>query len=141
MTQPYVIEYGFEKTGRSKGEHSRSKGERTIEIEKRGGPMMVDQQLKPQGPIKAIVLDVFGTLCEIWDKRGPFAKLARLSSDRAQARELLMTLPLTLRRAASELHLESVDRDELEADLQAELESIELSPRWRPHSKPSGRAA
>lgn len=86
---------------------------------------MVEQ---PRKKIKAIVLDAYGTLCEIRDKRGPFAKLARLSPDRAQARDLLMTHPLTLRQAASELHVESVDLDELEADLRAELGSIQLYP-------------
>ena len=90
--------------------------------------MMVDQQRKPQRPIKAIVLDAYGTLCEIKDKRGPFAKLARLSPDRAKARELLMTRPLSLREAATELHAEGVDLDALEADLHAELASISLFP-------------
>jgi hypothetical protein len=51
----------------------RSKGERMNETEQLGGPMMVDQQRKPQHPIRAIVFDAFGTLCEIRGKRGPFS--------------------------------------------------------------------
>jgi HAD superfamily hydrolase (TIGR01549 family) len=98
------------------------------ETEQVGALTMIDQQRKPQRPIRAIVLDAFGTLCEIRDKRGPFAKLARLSPDRAQARELLMTQPLTLRQAASVLHVEAVDLNQLEADLRAELASIQLFP-------------
>jgi HAD superfamily hydrolase (TIGR01549 family) len=98
------------------------------ETEQVGALTMIDQQRKPQRPIRAIVLDAFGTLCEIRDKRGPFAKLARLSPDRALARELLMTRPLTLRQAASVLHVEAVDLDQLEADLRAELASIQLFP-------------
>jgi HAD superfamily hydrolase (TIGR01549 family) len=79
-------------------------------------------------PIKAIVLDAFGTLCEIQDKRGPYGQLARFSTDRQHARELLMTRPLGLREAARELHAGGVDLDALEAELAVELASIQLYP-------------
>jgi HAD superfamily hydrolase (TIGR01549 family) len=132
MTQRCVMDYGYEDDRSLRGRTwmlESSKGERMTETEQVGALTMIDQQRKALRPIRAIVLDAFGTLCEIRDKRGPFAKLARLSPDRAQARELLMTRPLTLRQAASELHVEEeVDLDQLEADLRVELASIQLFP-------------
>lgn len=79
--------------------------------------------------IDAVVFDAFGTLCEIRDKRNPYARLVRPYGDTAAAIRLIMTQPLTLREAAYQLDFHDEEAiDELEADLAAELASIELYP-------------
>nr|WP_241021616.1 HAD-IA family hydrolase [Burkholderia sp. Ac-20353] len=72
------------------------------------------------------MFDAYGTLCEIRDKRRPFAKLVNASPDRQRARDLVMTRPFNLREAAREFDVDGLDLDELEDDLVAELASIEL---------------
>ncbi len=76
--------------------------------------------------IKGILFDAYGTLCDIRDKRRPFAKLVQASPDRQRARDLVMTRPFDLREAAREFDVDGVDLDVLEDDLAAELASIEL---------------
>ncbi|PCE29957.1 HAD family hydrolase [Burkholderia ubonensis] len=75
---------------------------------------------------KGILFDAYGTLCEIRDKRRPFAKLVQASPDRQRARDLVMTRPFNLREAAREFEVDGLDLDVLEDDLAAELASIEL---------------
>ncbi|RQS59132.1 HAD family hydrolase [Burkholderia sp. Bp8963] len=76
--------------------------------------------------VKGVLFDAYGTLCEIRDKRRPFAKLVNASPDRQRARDLVMTRPFNLREAAQEFDVDGLDLDALEDDLAAELASIEL---------------
>ncbi|MDR5780860.1 HAD family hydrolase [Caballeronia sp. LZ065] len=78
--------------------------------------------------IKAVVFDAFGTLCEIGDKRRPYARLARAQRDRPGTSAQLMSAPLSLREAAAALDVALDGIDALERDLQAELASIRLYP-------------
>lgn len=85
--------------------------------------------LQESGGIKFVVFDAFGTLCRIRDPRHTYGKLLRHCDDRATARELVMTKPLTLRDAGRELGVyDDALIASLEADLAAELASIELYP-------------
>ncbi|MET5019743.1 HAD family hydrolase, partial [Burkholderia pseudomallei] len=67
------------------------------------------------------------TLVEIQDRRHPFARLARISRDRRQ-RELVMTRALSLQEAGQALGSRRIDMAALDADLAAELASIQLFP-------------
>jgi FMN phosphatase YigB (HAD superfamily) len=82
------------------------------------------------GEIRAVVFDAFGTLCRIRDRRNPYARLLKNHGDRQyDARRLVLTQPLTLREAAQRLDV--FDENLIvhcEADLEAELASIELYP-------------
>lgn len=92
-------------------------------------------QLDKAEKVSAVVLDVYGTIAAITDTRNPFGKLLRFGELQGRAktpqdRMTLMTQAISLSEAATVLGIALTDRqlEELKADLQAELASIELYP-------------
>lgn len=79
--------------------------------------------------IKAVVFDVFGTLCRIGDKRRPFRQVAALSREPGRAMEI-MARPVGLAGYAAEVapDLDPAALVRLERDLHEELLSVELYP-------------
>jgi HAD superfamily hydrolase (TIGR01549 family) len=78
------------------------------------------------GPVKALLLDAFGTMCEIRDRRSPFVRLTRHFSDRKAWLKNTLTSRSTLADIALKLHLSDAYMAELEKDLEAELSSITM---------------
>jgi HAD superfamily hydrolase (TIGR01509 family) len=87
--------------------------------------------------MRAIVFDVFGTLCEIGDPRRPFGRLLRHLHNTGydphdDPARWLMSRPLDLRATVAELGASAAVSDDLiaalESDLQAELASVRLFP-------------
>ncbi|WP_250475108.1 HAD-IA family hydrolase [Caballeronia sp. GAFFF1] len=82
--------------------------------------------------VQAVIFDAFGTLCRITNVRKPFLRLFNLGERRNfwRARKAVMTKALDLRAGAEALGLtpRSEVMTALEADLAAELASIELYP-------------
>lgn len=77
-------------------------------------------------PIRAVIFDAFGTLCEIKNPLHPFTEIARASSKHIDARVALMTRRVDIRQAAEYLGSTGVNVVELEKRLQTELASIRL---------------
>ncbi|GAB3461594.1 hypothetical protein GCM10027321_22430 [Massilia terrae] len=84
---------------------------------------------------RAVVFDVYGTLVSIRDKRMPFAKLLQIGEAQGRPRtsadrRVLMASSFTLAQAAAflKIDLTAAELNSLEADLNAELESITLFP-------------
>jgi FMN phosphatase YigB (HAD superfamily) len=97
------------------------------------GDALLKLPLRDAAEIQAVVFDAFGTLCQIKDPRNPYKRLikeaAKHGEDPAAARRLVMTKRLTLREAAYQLSFFDEETiASLEADLAAELKSIELYP-------------
>jgi HAD superfamily hydrolase (TIGR01549 family) len=80
--------------------------------------------------IRAVVLDAFGTVCHISDRRSPFRKIARSAIDREETGRIAMTRPLGLFAFAREINaLDHIDQlAALERSLHEELLSIRLYP-------------
>jgi FMN phosphatase YigB (HAD superfamily) len=80
--------------------------------------------------IKAVIFDVYGTLCEIRDKRRPFKKLLVDHPRRNELAELVMTKPIGLYELANSAlpSFKLNDLGSLEKDLYEELLSVELYP-------------
>lgn len=80
--------------------------------------------------IRAVIFDAFGTLCQITAPRRPYQRLARRVSDPVQFTKAVMTQPLDLRQSARRAMAEVSEQELclLEADLDAELQSISLFP-------------
>jgi hypothetical protein len=81
--------------------------------------------------IRAVVLDVYGTIAAINNKRSPFARLLQIGASQGRTRtkedsRALMTNPWDLHEAAQffGIELTAAELDELEQDLEAELDSI-----------------
>lgn len=81
--------------------------------------------------VKAILLDVYGTLFEIGDKRAPFRQLIQIGASQgrkpsAEDAAIIMGQAVGLQEAASVLgiRLSEEDRACLERDLAAEIASI-----------------
>jgi HAD superfamily hydrolase (TIGR01509 family) len=80
-----------------------------------------------------VILDAFGTICEIGDLRRPFGRLAKWLRDNGCAPDpdmarWLMTRPLDLRSACASAAVPENFLVELESDLTIELASIRLFP-------------
>jgi HAD superfamily hydrolase (TIGR01549 family) len=85
--------------------------------------------------LRAVVLDVYGTIAWIGDKHAPYDKLLRLGSARGRAvlagdGVTLMTRPLCMEKAAALLDIPVTPAEVLELDneLRQELASIRLYP-------------
>jgi HAD superfamily hydrolase (TIGR01549 family) len=76
--------------------------------------------------IRAVVFDAFGTLCEIGDKRWPFARLMKGTRSRREARDFIMTHAVGIREAAARLGCHEIALEELEQELEQEIASIRL---------------
>lgn len=92
-------------------------------------------QLDKAEKVRAVVFDVYGTIATITDTHNPFGKLLRFGELQGRAktpqdRMTLMTQAISLNEAAAVLGIALTDRqrEELEADLEAELASITLYP-------------
>lgn len=93
----------------------------------------MQKPLSITGKIRGVIFDVYGTLAEIRNKTAPYRKLLELGEAQGRPRqaadaELLMSRPLNLSQAAAALDIElsESDRQQLDALLAAEIESIEL---------------
>jgi len=91
--------------------------------------------MDPQRPFDAIVFDVYGTLVEIVDKRGPFRRLLRIGAHQGRPvaagdAALLMSAPLGLDAAAQRLGIQLTQEQyaALEKDLHDEIASIRAFP-------------
>ncbi len=81
-------------------------------------------------PVRAVLFDAYGTLCHIADQRRPYQQLAKRVANRVLFTKAVMTQPLSLRQAAHRA-VASVGESvlsQLEADLQQEIESVQLFP-------------
>lgn len=76
--------------------------------------------------IRAVVFDAFGTLCKIEDKRWPFTRLMKSTSNRREARDFILTHAVGIRDAAASLGCQEIAVEELEQELEQELASIRL---------------
>ncbi|MFC3914788.1 HAD family hydrolase [Pseudaeromonas sharmana] len=80
--------------------------------------------------IRAVIFDVFGSLCQITSPQRPYQRLARRVSDPVQFTKAVMTQPLDLRQSARRAMAQVSEQElcRLESDLDAELASIRLFP-------------
>jgi HAD superfamily hydrolase (TIGR01549 family) len=92
-------------------------------------------RLPNAGAIRAVVLDVYGTIAWIGDKHAPYEQLLRLGSERGRAilaedGFTLMSRPLCMETAAALLRIPATPAEilELEDELRQELASIRLYP-------------
>ncbi|GAB3239546.1 hypothetical protein GCM10027295_36590 [Pseudaeromonas pectinilytica] len=81
-------------------------------------------------PVRAVLFDAYGTLCQIADPRRPYQRLSRRVTNRVLFTKAVMTQPLTLRQAAyrAVAQVSEVELSRLEQDLAQELASIRLFP-------------
>jgi HAD superfamily hydrolase (TIGR01549 family) len=93
-------------------------------------PYKLNTQPSPPGKIKAVALDVFGTLAEITDKRRPYAALARTCQQPDSIFRIAMTAALGLAGLAHARHstMPLPELAALEQALYAELASVRLFP-------------
>lgn len=84
----------------------------------------------PSHPVKAVALDVFGSLAEITDKHRPYAELAQSCIQPAAIRRIAMTQDLGLAGLAhtQQSTLSLPELADLEQELYAELSSVRLFP-------------
>lgn len=83
---------------------------------------------QPAAPIRAVILDVYGTLVEIGTKRWPFVKLARATANPREALRSVLTTPLGLLEAAQAFDCGDIPLAVLAEDLEIELASVSLFP-------------
>ena len=84
----------------------------------------------PCTPVRAVLFDAYGTLCQIADPRRPYQQLSRRVTNRVLFTKAVMTQPLTLRQAAyrAVAQVSEAELNRLEQDLALELASIRLFP-------------
>src|SRR6185312_14352970 len=78
--------------------------------------------------IKAVALDAFGTLVEIYDKRRPYARLAKAAAQPLARSPMCEPIDLNAMARLCGLTLDAREMDILHADLQAELASTQPYP-------------
>lgn len=81
-------------------------------------------------PVRAVLFDAFGSLCQISNPRRPYQQLSRRVTNRVLFTKAVMTQPLTLRQAAHRAAAEISETElrRLEQELALELASIRLFP-------------
>lgn len=84
-----------------------------------------------QYQIKAVAFDAFGTLVEIYDKRRPYARLAKAATQPLARSPMCEPIDLDAMVRLCGLTLDASEMDILHADLQAELVSTHPYPEAR----------
>lgn len=78
--------------------------------------------------VDAVLFDVFGTLCNVVERRRPFLKLAKLSQDPRGAIEAAMTRHMTIEDMATYVNASATTLKRVKSELQVELANIRLFP-------------
>ncbi|WP_150591462.1 HAD family hydrolase [Pandoraea eparura] len=89
---------------------------------------MIQSIPKRSTRIDAVLLDVYGTVCNVGERKRPFLKLAKLSRDPRMAIKMAMTRRMTIEDMATYVDASAITLEQVKRELQIELASISLFP-------------